>query len=265
LTKAKRARDNRLALPVIVPNKAVAITAALGYEAFAADMLWLRTLEYFGDSRYAKAGFPAMVPLFERITEIDDRFCAVYRQAGLALTVNEVKRVDVANDLLRRGMRACPNDPYIPFVLGFNLYFFQRKYAEASVVLLEASTRPGSQPWVAELAARVGGSAEDLDSLETMLAVMIEAQPDDRSKEQMEQRLLRVKTEKVLRRVDEALKQAHEPVSSVAQLVAKGYLKAAPRDPSGGEIVIEDGQAMSTKQKKRLRLDKDDVFHEVWE
>ncbi|MCC6810811.1 MAG: hypothetical protein IT381_25505 [Deltaproteobacteria bacterium] len=268
LRHAERAKSDRLALPIVVPNRALALTAALGYEAFAADMLWLHALEYFGDNRYAQGGYPALVPLFVRITDIDDRFCAVYRQAGLALTINEVKRVDVANDLLRRGTEMCPDDAYIPFILGFNLYFFQRKYEEASLALFEAAGRPGAPPWVGELASRVAGSVEDLYAMELLLSAMVDAQTDERARDQMERRLLRVQTEQALRKVDEALRQAKaagKDASSVAALVRQGFLAEAPKDPSGGQIVIKDGEAATTKYKDRLRLEQNDVFREVWE
>jgi hypothetical protein len=205
------AAARKLALPVVVPSPALAVTLALGQESFAADVFWLRVLEYYGDSRNRGARFAAAVPLFDLISELDPGFCAPYARAGLMLTSSEIERVGDANRLLRKGMESCPNESYIPFVLGFNLYYFQRRFREAGDVLAIAAKRPNAPEIVAELASRLKAHTGDLQAAEAFVLQMLEQESDPHAKDVLTRRLHEIETERVLRAFDTPIQSTPAP------------------------------------------------------
>ena len=71
------------------------------------------------------------LPAQDLVTALDPKLCIVYRQAGLLLTSSEITDLAAARRLLYAGLAACPDDSYIPFVLGFNLYYFDHRFKEA--------------------------------------------------------------------------------------------------------------------------------------
>ncbi len=247
-TQAQRTRDTyKHPPPVVVPSKALSLSLALGHETFAADVVWLRTLEYFGDSRYRALGFSALGGLLSLITDLDPAFCIVYQKAGLMLTTNEIQAVGLARHLLAKGTDNCAEDWYIPFLQGFNLFFFQREYAEGAHYLRVAAERPGSPEWLPDLALRVAATDGDLDVLERMLLDMMAGEPDSALRRSLEWRLAYVRTERVLRQVD------------------AGQLSAtAARDALGGRVRVENGRAQSESFPRRLGLRDSDVFREQW-
>jgi tetratricopeptide (TPR) repeat protein len=259
------AADAQHAPPLLVPSAPLVLTLTLGQESFAADIFWLRALEYFGDRRNKGEHFAGVTPLFDLITDLDPHFCAPYERAGLMLTTNDVERVGDANRLLRKGMTYCPDDGYIPFVLGFNLYFFQRKFDEAGDVLMKAAALPNTPEFVAGLAARVKAQAGDLESAEVFVEQFLDHEDDPRLKSELSERLAQIKTERVLRVIDAALLRANgQSVSSIADLQARGLLPRGIVDPSGGALSIEEGRAKSSRFKERLELKQDALYREVW-
>lgn len=245
------------ALPAIVPTYPVAITLAVGYEAFAADMLWLRSLEYFGDSRFKQTGFVAIVPLLELVLDLDPQYCVVYRKSGLILTSGEIMDLGRAENWLKRGVRECPDDWFIPFSLGFNLFFYQRRFSESAVYLAEAAKRPGAPDYTRDLAVRVGATGGDLDSTEAIIVDMMEQEDDEGVLRSLKERLDEVKTERVLRALDEVIEKAKAGGATIERLddlVALGFVKQLPVDPSGGRLYLEGDRARSTRYEKRLEL-----------
>ncbi len=245
------------ALPAIVPTYAVAITLSLGMESFAADVLWLRTLEYFGDGRFAKLGYVAVVPLLERVLELDPKYCVVYRKSGLILTTGEIMDLKRAERWLKRGVDECPDDWFIPFSLGFNLFFYQRRFSESAVFLAEAAKRPGAPEYTRDLAVRVGATGGDLDMTEGIILDMLDGEDDPGLVRSLTERLNEVKTERVLRALDAAVARARsegKTIERLDDLVALGVLGALPADPSGGRLFLDGERARSTRYEKRLQL-----------
>lgn len=248
------------ALPAIVPTYPVAITLAIGMEPFAADILWLRTLEYFGDSRFRQRGFVAVVPLLERVLELDPKYCVVYRKAGLILTSDEIMDLKRAEGWLKRGVAECPEDWFIPFSLGFNLYFYQQRFSEAALFLAEAAKREGAPEYTRDLAVRVGATGGDLDMTEGILADMMDNEQDEGLQRALTGRLNEVRTERLLRELDAAIARAKaegKTITRLEDLVTFGVLREIPADPSGGRLYMENDRARSSKYEKRLELKKE--------
>jgi len=244
-------------LPVVVPTVMVARLLFLGQRLLAADVYWLRSLQYFGDSRYRENKFSQLEPLLNLATELDPKYCVIYRTAGLILTSSERFDVAGANEFLSRGIMQCTDDWYIPFVLGFNLYYFQGNYAEAGRLLALASQRTEAPGWLSDLSMRLMAQGGSLEDAEQMLLVMQQSAIDDDVLEQLNGRIRRLRSERLLRRIDQAMMEYQQQFGqepTLHDLMMKHFVPRDLRDPSGGAIYIKNGRAMTTIYSDRLEL-----------
>lgn len=250
----------RSALPVVVTPPWLARVVSLGHELAAADVYWLKTLQYFGDRRYRAANFEQLEELLDLTIALDPRFCNAYRIAGLMLTSSEHFDMRAADRFMSRGVEMCPDDVALGLLYGFSLYYFESRFAEAGAVLSKVGRLPGAPPWVGDLAVRVLAHGGGLDTAEQMLNAMLESTEDTTARTQIEQRLQRVHSERLLRELDEAAKKYHDKhqrwPEDARVLALERLIPGMPRDPLGGQISFDaQGRAKSSAMPKRLELD----------
>lgn len=118
---------------------------SVGYNAMAADLMWIRATQYFGkelevrrEARKINQGqdpkkkerFKFLYPILERTVSLDPQFMDAYRFGGLLLTV--VKRYDETIALYEKGYAANPDRWEMPHDLG-RLYYLDLKDLEKAL------------------------------------------------------------------------------------------------------------------------------------
>lgn len=254
----------RVTVPVVVPSPLVARMSFAGDAVLAADIYWLKALQYFGDTRNHNAAhdvhsFEKLSPMLELVTTLDPRDCTVYRAAGLMLTSSERFDIETADRLLERGLQPCADDWYIPFVLAFNKYYFEWKPDEAGRLMSLAAQRPEAPEFLGDLAVRLLSHVGDLDAAEAMLGTLLETTRDEGLKTATQKRLQRVRSERVLRDLDEAqhvfTQRAARSAISVRELQSAGLVSSDAADPSGGSLYFDQaGRAQTSAYDNRLEL-----------
>ena len=151
---------------------------SMGYNEAAADLVWVKTIVYFGEravfqTRGAKRAPAAPEPASAQFTEnylavvtaLDPRFRGAYDD-GARLTMYQKGRitrrtVDMAMELLRRGIAQFPDDGSMTFSLGFLSYYEIQPFlaagsaelkaakAEGARLIVRAASLPGAPPYVA--------------------------------------------------------------------------------------------------------------------
>jgi hypothetical protein len=133
---------------------------SLGYNEAVADVLWVRTIVYFGErvsfssARSAPKGTSSGVAAAEYlvnylavVTSLDPRFRSAYAD-GARLTlyhrgVITRRSVEMAIELLERGAAEYPDDGEIAFSLGFMNYYELDPFLAAKSAALEAAHEKG--------------------------------------------------------------------------------------------------------------------------
>lgn len=152
--------------PPYLPSATFLRYASLGYDAMAADLMWIRATQYFGEElerrREAKeAGtfkesderYKFLYPLLERTVSLDPQFMDAYRFGGLLLTV--VKRYDDAIALYEKGYAANPDRWEMPHDLG-RLYFLDLKDNEKALYWWKiANDLPGRPQYIPRFVPRL--------------------------------------------------------------------------------------------------------------
>jgi len=140
-----------------------------GFEGLAADIYWLRTVQYFGGQRLFARGkrFELLRPLISITTTLDPRLEIAYRYGAIFLSESAplgAGRPREGIEVLEHGARALPESWRLRQDLGFFQYLYLHDAKAAAAVLVEAAGIPGAPFWLrtmaADLAARGGNRAD---------------------------------------------------------------------------------------------------------
>ena len=126
--------------------------ATLGYETAAADVAWLRGIQYYGEHRLSDQKFEMIGHVMDIVTELDPQFVQPY-VFGAFVLAQEMKRPERGLELLQRGLRANPSDWKIAFEIGFLHYVCRHDPASAAHYFTLASRMPGHEEYVERFAA----------------------------------------------------------------------------------------------------------------
>jgi tetratricopeptide (TPR) repeat protein len=230
----------------------------MGFESVAADLYWLRTVQYFGGKRLdvTTKNYALLEPLLWITVELDPNFKIAYTYGatflsepfpmGAALPLKGV-------ELIEEGIRNHPD--YWRFYLdkGFIYFTYLEDYDKAAEIFLEGSKIDGAPYWMVTTASRTlaRGGKRDM-SRELWKYVHDTAETD----QQRENAVIHLKQLDALDQMD-VLKQivgafesqrGHFP-ASWEELVEARFLDRVPEDPTGAPYQLEpDGNVKLSSQ-----------------
>jgi hypothetical protein len=140
-----------------------------GFETIAADLYWLRTVQYFGGERLfaSEKRFELLRPLVDIATTLDPRLEIAYRYGAIFLS--EAPPIGAGRpregiELLARGVRSLPRSWRLRQDYGFFHHLFLDESERAAAILDEAAGMEGAPFWLRLMAADLllkGGSRTD--------------------------------------------------------------------------------------------------------
>ena len=150
-----------------------------GFESLAADIYWLRTVQYFGGQRAFESGkrFDLLRPLIDITTTLDPRLEIAYRYGAIFLSEPPpagAGRPREGIEVLETGVKNLPGAWRLRQDLGFFHYIFLRDHERAAAILLEAAEVPGAAFWLRTLAADTLRKGGDRTASRKMWAQMFE-------------------------------------------------------------------------------------------
>lgn len=246
---------------VYLPDARLLRPLVLGFDNVLADILWFRTINYFGQHYDSDRAYPWLARMCDLVTDLDPRAEHVYRFAGLILPW-EAKEEDEGIRLLQKGVRALPESSILHFFLGITLYFFKDDYAAAAEELRLAAQLPNAPRGVAHMAAVLHARASGAETTIAFLREMYE-QSDDPQLRRVIGRSLReaqvaADVERLSALVETYRERFGSPPASLDELVRARLLASVPRDPFGGVYRIDpsSGEIRSSakRQPRRLQL-----------
>ncbi len=134
-----------------------------GYNALAADLYWIRAIQYYGDTKRRlpagqasgtrpgdrRAEFDLLYPLLDLTTALDPLFNIAYRFGSIFLAEappGGPGRPDLAIALLEKGLQHRPDKWEYMQDIGFVHYWWRHDYQAAAQWFDRASQVPGA-PW----------------------------------------------------------------------------------------------------------------------
>jgi hypothetical protein len=171
-----------------------------GFEALAADVYWLRTVQYFGGQKVFGEGksFDLLRPLIDITTTLDPKLDIAYRYGAVFLS--EAPPVGAGRpregiEILEKGVRAQPDSWRLRQDLGFFHYLYLHDAAAASKVLSEAAALPGAAYWLRTMAADILAESGDRQNSRQMWQQMYDQAEEGVLKANARQRILALDAE----------------------------------------------------------------------
>jgi hypothetical protein len=175
---------------LFVPNPRTARFISAGYNELAADVVWARTLVYYGEGM-SQTGFTMkdVEPLVALVNTLDPWFRRPYAWGAYATTFREKEATQeefrASVDILERGAKMFPEDWELAWMLGLRYYSDlktddpteQKQLQEIGVSYIEKAMRlpgaPGDLPnLAASLRSKLGQHERALRELREMILVM---------------------------------------------------------------------------------------------
>ena len=232
--------------------------ALLGYHHLGADMFWLRLLQVVGKKRNSQDEYEWIYHALDVITTLDPQYAYAYYVGGNILG-DLAQRPDLSNRLLEKGAEANRTVWYIPFLLGYNYYFFLADPVKGAEYTMRAASLPNHPAYLPGLATRMAAEAGNPNTALAFLEARVRETQDpdlrqvlvDRAKEVIIERDIQI-----LERAVESYQTRHQaPPATLTALVEDRILTGLPIEPFGGEysIDVRTGSVSSSTHPERLR------------
>jgi Flp pilus assembly protein TadD len=137
--------------------------ATLGHPESAADLAWLRAVQYYGEHRRTDMRFTQMYHVFDILTSLSPHFIPAYVFGAFALA-QEGFEFERAEALMLKGLDNNPHSGVLAFEMGF-LYYVRpggRDLRKAGELFERAARQPDGPPQAARFAAFAHQHAGDL-------------------------------------------------------------------------------------------------------
>jgi hypothetical protein len=137
--------------------------ATLGHGETAADLAWMRAVQYYGEHRLTGNHFERMEHVFDILTTLSPGFIPAYIFGGFALA-QEGQNFPAAERLMLKGIEANPKNGWLAFEMGF-LYYVRpggRNLLRAAEYFELASFQPDAPSQASRFAAYARQNAGDL-------------------------------------------------------------------------------------------------------
>ena len=220
---------------------------ALSYDALAADVYWVRTIQHYGGDRLARGRpgprYELLFPLLDLTTSLDPYFTIAYRFGAIFLAEpfpGGAGRADQAIALLQKGIAANPQKWEYYHDTAFVHFWRLNDHAAAARWFQRAAEQPKAPPWLVPLAAAVLAGGGDRAASRFLWQQMLGS----------EQVWMRRTAERSLRQLDaldlidsvQAAIRAAPPLDgrySWNDLARRGVLPGTPVDATGTPLDID--------------------------
>ena len=161
-----------------LPSGEILKVVSLGYREVTADLIWIKAVQYVGERTEWLPDDLTFYNLLDRVTTLDPLYQIVYHAGGICLSRNG-KQYNLSNQILLKGIRQMGDHLkdnrfgwWIPFLVGFNYFFYLDDFHLGSEYLAMASKLPGSPLYLpglsATLASKAGNPEAGLEFLERL-------------------------------------------------------------------------------------------------
>jgi TPR repeat protein len=137
--------------------------AMFGHDEAAADLAWLRAVQYYGEHRITDNSFERMPHVFDILTSLAPRFVSPHVFGAFAMA-QEGGDFTQAEKLMQKGIEANPKSGRLAFEMGF-LYYVRpggRDLRRAAEYFEQAARQDDAPPASARFAAFARQHAGDL-------------------------------------------------------------------------------------------------------
>ncbi len=211
--------------------------ASLGYKEFAADLLWLKVIQFVGGKDQTGKGYDWLYHVLDVVTDLDPKFFEAYQFGTMALSILG-DNADQSVLLLQKGVTHISDRWELYFYLGFNYYYFLEDFKNAAAYMQRASEFPGHPEYVVGLTARLYAESQSPATGLAFMEKVYQSTDDPMIRERLKKMMDALEVKATLKELDAAAAKFRvrhpSETPTVDRLVALGFLPAWPTEPYGG-------------------------------
>jgi len=213
-------------LPAAVQKIALGFVKQLGGEInLVTAKLFLGGVE---PGRDPETYAPSLAEHFSVASQLNPLFKDTYYFCQSSLPHIAPEYAKEANKVLKRGIEALPDNPVLPFFVGFNYFYYLKQPKDAAVYLRKVSQMPGFGPWVGHLASILAAEGGDITAGLIWLKAMYASEKNELTRERYKKSIIVFeKAESVQKAIILYHKQNGNYPQTLEALVP-GYLPALP-------------------------------------
>ncbi|MBI2375458.1 MAG: hypothetical protein HYV07_15790 [Deltaproteobacteria bacterium] len=224
------------------PGHEVLLVSTFEHPLAVGELAWLSIVQVLG--RRGAEVRPGHWDQVERkgwiVVDLDPRYFTVYYSVAVQLSTF-ASRPESSDLFLLRGREHVPTRWELPFLLGYNAYFWHAKFDVGSTYILEASRLPKAPPYLSALAARWKFQGGDREGAMTMLEELIaQMPPKSAERRNAELRMKAFRSEFRLQRFDAACELMRKTLGRFPMdgqdLVDSGFIAEPAVDDYGTAI-----------------------------
>lgn len=223
--------------------------ASIEYQDLAADLIWLRAIQYYGHHLMTDRKYEWLGHVFGILAALDPRFIGAYHFGAYTLAW-DARQPHEAIDLLVDGMKDNPMDWQLPFDAGFINYMLLRDYEQAGRQFEISSRLPNTWSLTSRWAAVAVARAGDYGTARQMWLDIYNGTENKQLRALVVRQLRRLKFDEGLDHLQEAVdrfsEQERRLPTGLGELVRRGYLPALPEEPFGGRFYLDGDKVKST-------------------
>jgi len=232
--------------------------AVLGYDQFAADLIWLKAVQHLGATRQSKGGYYWAYHVVNVVTDLDPKFLPAYLASGAILGVWAGLQYE-SIEILRKGMRENPDVWQLPFYIGYDYFYELCDPAKAAPYFQAAAKLPGAPSYLPSLAARMTVAGGDPAAALEFLQHLYEQVRDPRLREALELKIKEVLVERDIRALQDGAQRYRarygKAPRTLKELVARGIVASLPEEPFGGRYELDPSSGSVKPIGRSTRLD----------
>jgi hypothetical protein len=220
---------------------------ALGFDALAADVYWIRAIQHYGGDRLARERgrkYELLYPLLDLTTALDPYFTIAYRFGAIFLSEaypGGPGSPEDARRLLKKGLTTEPNKWQYYYDIAFVYYWHDRDYKSAAEWFQKAALQPSAPNWIQPLVGSMLTAGGERQAARMIWGQILQSD-QEWLRRAAERNLLQLDA---LDAIDElrAITHRYPPSAGEAysweSFIRRGILRGIPADPSGTPFVID--------------------------
>ncbi len=214
---------------------------SLGYAPLLADIYWTRAVQYYG-SHLTHPDLAILTPLLNIAVTLDPHLVVAYRFGGVFLSAWR-SGTQPAIDLVKKGIKANPNEWRLDYDLGFLYYWRLKDYKSSAEAYLAGANVPGAPSTLLRLfAATMAKKGGSIETSEMIFAGLYRSTDDKNVKKFAMDHLKSLKAQDDEQHLDRIIDQyrelRHRFPASMNDLVTAKMLPSIPVDPQGYPYII---------------------------
>lgn len=243
--------------PLYLPDTKTVRLATLGFDAFFSDVIWFSTMNYFGKQFKNNGDYKWLDQRCQVVLELQPKAKERYDFCATLLSWS-AKDVEASNEILAKAIRQFPDDWRFYYLRGFNYWYFQKDEQAGARELKTAASLPGAPEMLPRLTAKLLSS--DPGAAVEFLSDSLKRTADPVARQALQERLQEAKLSFDLQLLNKLVQNFERDTGRLpmhlSELQEAGILKFIPKDPFGGEYLVDrkSKTVVSTSGKKGLEL-----------